>query len=272
MNTISYKFMYLITLLLVFFIITTSLSGLLIPATYSQETVNWNVQAIGQDIINLFLILPFLLASAFYTGRGNKKALFVWSGCLLYLIYTFVIYCFSLHFNRLFLIYCFTFGSAFYGLAYVFYILPKNPIIEWYKKSKIPFKTTGIYFITLGCLFYFLWLATIIPAVINGTTPREIIDIGALTNPVHVLDISIVLPGFLLTGVLLIKKKQIGLLLAPMFLVFCLLMDITIAVLNIIMFIKDISPNLIVTAIMGLFTLVTLIIIIHYFRAIKNET
>ncbi|HET7002300.1 MAG TPA: hypothetical protein VFI33_13350, partial [Puia sp.] len=51
---------------------------------------------------------------------------------------------------------------------------------------------------------------------------------GLLTNPVHVLDLALVLPGFIITAYLLKKDSSVGKLLVPYILIFCILMFINI--------------------------------------------
>src|SRR6185295_1303389 len=95
-------------------------------------------------------------------------------------------------------------------------------------KNKVTLKLTGIYFIALSAVFYFLWLSEIVPAVINNKVPSSLIEVGLFTNPVHVIDISIFLPGMFITGILVLREKPLGYLLAPALLSFFILMDITI--------------------------------------------
>jgi hypothetical protein len=80
-------------------------------------------------------------------------------------------------------------------------------------------------------LFFLLWLADIIPAILQSTTPPSLVTAGLVTNPVHVLDLAIFLPGVFIVGLLLRRQHPLGLLLAPVLLVFFVLMDITIAVI-----------------------------------------
>ena len=85
---------------LVFLLIIASYVGLFESGTYSKETLNWTIQAIGQDAINLFLITPFLIITSLLAYRKNKAALYLWSGGIIYLCYTYMIYCFDIHFNN----------------------------------------------------------------------------------------------------------------------------------------------------------------------------
>ena len=250
------------------FVIIVSYAGLFIPDTYAKETANWTAQAIGQDIIDLFLITPLLLITSWLAYKKNRVALFLWSGVLVYLIYTFVLFCFAIHFNYLFIVYCMTLGLSFYAFLYFLLSQIKEPVASWYN-DRVPVKTVGIYLIILSGLFYLIWLSEIIPATINNITPATITETGLITNPVHALDLSVVLPGMMIVAILLIKRKPLGLLLAPAVLTFGILMDITIGSLMIVMNMRGIETDLSLTVIMGLLALFTLGLLIWFLKSIQ---
>ena len=261
----------LLSLPLVFMIIVASLVGLRTPDFYSAETPNWQVQSIGQDWVDLILIAPSLLITSILAHRNNKVAHYLWGGLLLYSTYTFTLYCFDVHFNTLFILYCLCLGLSFYSFIYFLYlqlVTQVEDILEFRTINKI----TGTYFIIISVLFYFLWLAEIIPAIIQKIIPRSIVDVGLFTNGVHVLDLSIILPMIFMTGVLLLKKKQLGFTLAPVILMFFILMDITIGTLVVMMNKNGIQSDLTLTGIMGLLALFSLYLLIVFFRSNKALT
>jgi hypothetical protein len=238
----------ILSVLLGILISFTSLSGFMTPDFYEAESLNWQVQSIGQDLINVFIILPFLLTSAYYVYKGSLNALLLWAGAILYIIYTYVIYCFNVHFNVFFLQYCFILGLSIYVLLYIIYSkinsYSSNDSRRWINKI------TALYFIILSVLFYILWLSEIIPSVLTHSVPKTITDAGLFTNPVHVLDLSVLLPGIFITGILLFKQKRTAWFLAPLILTFLLLMDITIALLTLVMVDKGVSDDIFVAYIM----------------------
>jgi hypothetical protein len=264
----STTFILYFTLPLVMLVIIVSYAGLFNPDTYKKESPNWQAQALGQDIIDLFLITPFLLITGVLAYKKNRVALLLWSGILLYLIYTFVLYCFAVHFNYLFIFYCLTLGLAFYAFLYFLLSQINEPVVSWFTK-KVPVKAAGIYLIVLSGLFYLLWLSEIIPSLINNTTPATIVETGLITNPVHALDLSVVLPGLMIIAILLLKRKLLGLLLVPAALTFSILMDITIGLLALIMKMKGMKSDIFMTIMMGMITLFTLFLLIRYLARIR---
>jgi hypothetical protein len=262
------KFILVASLPLAAMISIVSLVGLLTPDFYSAETRNWQVQSRGQDTVDLFLIAPTLLVTSLLVYRKNKLAFGLWGGVVLYLTYTFFLYCFDVHFNKLFILYCFCLGLSFYSLLYFLYhaSLP-NSVADIKNKSIL--RTIGLYFIILASLFYLLWMGEIIPAIWQSTTPASITETGLVTNGVHVLDLAIVLPAIFTTGVLLIQHKAIAFKLTPAFLAFFILMDITIGYLNFLMNQEGVDSGISLTVLMGALGLLSTIILIVFYKNIK---
>lgn len=231
-------------------IAVTSLISLLKPGFYNKETFNWQVQSLGQDSLNLILIVPVLVITSFLQYKGNAKASPVWAGTMLYITYTYVIYCFNVHFNNFFIAYCFVFGSSFYSVLCFLYTHRDLNNEPESKRSHNIRMVTACYFLTVAVLFSFLWLSDLIPSVLQNRVPSAIIETGLYTNPVHVLDLSILLPGLFATGVLLLKKKNPANSIAPVFLAFFILMDLTIAALNFMMFKNNLATDISVAGVM----------------------
>ena len=208
---------------------TTSLIGILSPDTYARETPAWAVQAVGQDCANLLVVL-ILLWSSTLMRKGSVPGLLISLGCLLYLIYAFAIYTFAVHFNRLFLAYVAVLGLSSYALM--------SAVV----RLDVASVTTGLVdhphrrgasnlLIIVGAMFALLWIAEIVPHVLAGTVPATLVDTALLTNPVHVLDLGLLLPAMIVVGILLRRQHPIGLLWAIPLLVFAATMGLGILAL-----------------------------------------
>jgi hypothetical protein len=241
--------------------------GWLTPGFYSLETHNWQVQSEGQDLIDLFLIVPTLLITSFLAYRKNTIATAMWGGVVFYLTYTFFLYCFDVHFNKLFILYCLCLGLSFYGL--VLFLFTQD-LTELTIVSKPIFQFIGVYFIALAVLFYSLWTSEIVPANLQNTIPKSVTDTGLFTNGVHVLDLAIVLPAIFIAGVLLLRNNSLGFTLTPVLLTFFILMDLTIGTLAFLMTQQGIQDGLGLTIMMGCLALFSSILLVVYFRNIKT--
>ena len=245
-----------------------SYAGIFNESTYAKETASYAAQGTGQDIVNLFIVVPILLITSIFAYRKSKSGILIWSGVIFYLAYSYTIYSFGMHFNNLFVDYCLILGLSFYSLIYFLIFSLHENVSEWYS-NKISTKSTGIFLISIAVLFYFIWLSEIIPAIIANITPKSILESGLLINPVHVLDIAICLPALIITGIALIKKRSIGFLLAPTMMIFCVFMSIAIAAMVLVMKSKGLESNLILFSVFGIVTIISTLFLIQFLRNLK---
>jgi hypothetical protein len=259
-----------VSLPLILLLILCSTIGLLYPGIYTAPSSNWVTQTIVQDGVNLFIVTPVLIVAALYSFQGIKAAIIMWGGTVGYLAYTFLIYCFSVAFNVLFLGYCLILGLSIFSLAWFFLTQVRHPIVTKLPSS-IFTKVTGVYFLVIAVLFYVLWLMDILPASITNTMPASLAGIGLPTNPVQVIDLSIFLPLVFIAGVLTIRTKPLAATLVPVVLVFFVLMDITIAVLTTVLIREAFGGSIAVVMVMTCLGIFSMLLLIWFVRITQSE-
>ena len=225
-------------------------------------------QGAGQDIVDLFLVVPLLIISLIYIRRKHRFFILIFNGIIFYILYSFFIYSFGVHFNNLFLLYCLILGSSLYIFIITVTELSGTDI-KYLFSEKIPLKTIAIYFIVIAAMFYLLWLKDIIPAILNNTVPKSVSDNGLLVNPVHVLDISVALPGLIITAVLLLKKHNLGFIFAPVLLVFLIILTVALIGMLIMMQIKGINEDISPAVIFGALSVISIILLTKYLNSIR---
>ena len=114
-----------------------------------------------------------------------------------------------------------------------------------------------------------LWLRDVLPAILNNTIPETISDYDLLVNPVHVIDISFALPGLIITAVLLLKKHNVGYILAPVALVFIIILTIALAAMVIMTRIKGISEDVSIAVIFIILSVISIAFLWAFLRKIK---
>jgi hypothetical protein len=186
-------------------------------AIYGRETANWAAQSVGQDIANL-VAFPVLLSAAFLAARGSVRALVISIGLLIYSAYTYAIYTFALHFGPLFLVWVAVFGLSVYTLIGAL-VSVNAPEVRSVLAGGPGERFAARLLIGVGSVFTLLWLSEIVPAMATGTTPEALKDVGLLTNPVHVLDLALLLPALIIAGRLLRLGRPIAYVLAPALLI-----------------------------------------------------
>ncbi len=268
MNLKYPKAVIYLSIVAAFFLTIVSFAGSFIPGTYYRESVSLAVQGRGQDIFDLFVIVPLLLLSMYFSVRGSRKALFISAGTAFYIMYSFFIYSFGIHFNSLFIFYCFTLGSSFYLFVLLIYELVNSGETGWFEGS-VPVKSTAAFFIFIAAMFSFLWFSDILPAIFEGSIPAAVRDYNLLVNPVHVLDISFILPGLITISVMLIKKKKIAFILAPIMLLFTLLLSLALIAMAVMLVLKNVSEDLSLVGIFGVLAIISVLYLIRFLRRMK---
>ncbi|TFC82741.1 hypothetical protein E3T23_03760 [Cryobacterium cheniae] len=227
-----------------------SLLGLFAFWPYQLETENWVLQARGQDIGNLIAVV-LLVVSAIRMRAGSPRAAQLWMGTLLYLLYAYLVYAFAVHFSRLFLVYVAILGLVCYTLIYALH--------KGEHRSVAPRAAARVFaawvLIGTGAVFALLWLSELIPATVTGQAPLSLEVAGLIVNPVHVIDLSVVLPGLIIIGVLALRGNETGLVRVVPALVFSVLMGLSIiAAMALIIATGDTSglvPMVIVAVVVG---------------------
>lgn len=75
-----------------------------------------------------------------------------------------------------------------------------------------------------GALFAALWLSELVPALLTGQAPASLTEAGLWVNPIHVVDLALVLPAFIASGIAALRQQQAGLFWLGPWLAFSVLM------------------------------------------------
>lgn len=212
-------------------VMVASVLGLVDPQFYDRETKNWAAQARGQDIGNL-LAAGLLVLSGLAHSRGSYRAGLVWVGALIYLVYAYVVYAMAVHFNQLFLMYVTALGLSAYAILFTVDRLRTDFTEPRSWKTRRLAACTAI---TIGVVFSALWLSELIPALISDEVPQSVREAGLWVNPIHVIDLAIVLPAFLVAGANTLRGRGSGRFFLGPLLVFSVLMSASIVVAMILM-------------------------------------
>lgn len=242
-----------------------SVAGLMAPSIYSRETAAWAAQGIAQDAVNVTLIMPALFVCVYAGARGSIRGLLVWLGLLIYIVYSYVLYVFFVHFNALFLVYVATLGCAFWSLVGLCVTIDR----EWLAAAldtERRYTAHVVYLIGCGVAFAALWLASVVPALVVGRVPPDVAEVGLTVNPVHVLDLAFVLPAMVVTGVLLQRRHVLGVLFAAPLLTFTVAMGAAIVAMAVVMDIRGLADGRAVASAMTSISLISAALTFTFLR------
>ncbi len=210
-------------------VLIASIGGLVSSAPYAKETADWALQGRGQDLGNLVAV-AVLIVSTVAAVRGSTTGLFVWMGALMYVMYVYILYAFALHVGVFYLLYLAILGVTFFTLGRRL-VAALDPALPLVRSSRPATRFAGITLIAIGGLFAILWLSELIPALIAGTIPPSAASAGLIVNPVHSIDLSIVLPSMIAAGIGALRGRRAGLLFAAPLLAFSVLMGTSLVAL-----------------------------------------
>jgi hypothetical protein len=244
-----------------------SFFGAFDAATYERDAASMAAQGAGQDLVNLVFVVPLLIFSLIFMLRNSRISSFIFGGTVFYILYSFCIYAFGLHFNKFFLLYCLILGSSLYLFILVIHKFAKMDVQNWFGE-KAPIRFTGVYMILISALFYILWFKDIIPALLKNTIPKNVSDYNLLVNPVHVLDLSIALPALVLIAVLLMKKRRLGYILAPVLLVFIIILTVALAGMVMMTKARGITEDISITIIFIVLAVISIVLLYFFLQNI----
>jgi hypothetical protein len=203
-----------------------STAGIFFPNTYAQESISWAVQGIAQDVVNLIVVFPIILTCAYQARKGAWQAKLLLLGGLVYIIYSYLIYAFFVHFGPCLPIYIAALSLSSYALLSSFQGLDQAALLD--KLDKRYFRAASAFMVAIVSLFGLLWLKDISTALLGGFKPLSLVETGLPVNPVHVLDLALLLPAMAIAAYQLRQGKGLGAFMALPLLVFAAFMGIAI--------------------------------------------
>ncbi|WP_424358573.1 hypothetical protein [Methanocella sp. MCL-LM] len=191
-------------------------SGLFLPDTYKNDTISGAAQQVGNDLVVLVLCVPLLLVSAYYAAKGSLRGRLIWTGTVFFFLYTYASQSFLTAYNHMFLVYVAAFSISLYTFAASILTLDVRRVKE--SLPHAPVKMTAAFMFFISAILALMWLGGIIlPSLLTGERPPALETYTTLV--IQALDLGVVIPMTLLTGVLLLKRDAWGYTLASLVLI-----------------------------------------------------
>jgi hypothetical protein len=245
--------------------------GLVAPERiYGQESLSLLHQGIAQDVVNLLLVAPLVVASVVLARRGSLRSYVAWLGLLVFTVYTYVIYTFAVGFSALFLLWVAVLGLTSFAL--VGGLTALDPAGVRAGDQSPPWRTAGWFLIAAAVLFGGVWLADVIPALVSGSVPDSVAELGLPTNPVHVLDLALLLPVSMMVGVGLLRRSGPAFAVAPALVAFLGLTGVPILVTPFVALARGETADWSVSGPIGVVTAVSLAVFVALLRTVRRRS
>jgi hypothetical protein len=189
-------------------------AGLLIAGLY-RDAPYWVQQARGTDLATLFVAVPVLAIGLWTARRGSAAGqLAVFAG-LLYVVYNYGIFVFSVAMNPLTSVHIAIVGLALWSLV----LATRGPALTEAGAAvakSLYRRASGVLLIAVAALFGLLWIGQIATATTTGTLTPDLVRAGLSTNPVYALDLAFFLPLCAVAGIGLLRQNAAAAYAQPM--------------------------------------------------------
>ncbi len=234
---------------------------------YKHMSAEVAPQGIAQDYITLFVAIPLLIFSLLMVRKGSMKGKYLLAGTLSYFLVTYLFYTTMGMYNKMFLAYVALMGMSFYAFILTLLTFKTSKLPGLFLRST-PVRSTGGFLIFNAISIAILWLSIVVPPLLNDTMiPAQVEHYTTLI--VQGLDLGLFLPAAFICGVLLIRRRPFGYLLAPIYFIFLslLMTALTAKVIAMSLYGYNVIP---VILIIPTFNLLTIVCTIALLRNIKE--
>jgi hypothetical protein len=197
----SLTLFYLLSLLIAVLTVAGSIVGI-VYRTDVYPTEELLGSSVANDILNLALGVPLLLASMLLAWRGKLIGLLFWPGALLYMLYNEIGYTFSLPLSGVFPLHLALVPLCAYTVIGLVAAIDQEAVRQRLAGA-VPERVVGGILAGLGFLFLGLVISTLLNAILGQTT---------LTEPVFGTQVAdtIIIPSWIVGGILLWRRRALG--------------------------------------------------------------
>jgi len=198
------KVLWLLTALLS---LAAALVGVFLPGIYSKVVSADIIPAVfGQDLMTIAASLAIVFL-AIWTKKEDAFEQILIMGIIGYLFYAYGIYVIERIYNILYYLYLVVFGLSFWSLAYSVGKID-GAILRKVSISGLIRNVSAGFSLFVALVFIILWIVQLLPLVQTGEKIEFLYSI-------YILDLCFIMPAFIITGIMAIKKMGLGLLLIP---------------------------------------------------------
>lgn len=233
---------------------------------YYWDTVSSAAQMQANDLVMLILGLPLLAISFYQTLRGSMRGRLLLTGTLGFILYTYITMCFGAAYNQLFMVYVALFSLSLFAfiLSMMSFDLKTLP---GHFSEKLPRRwIAGLLFFAAAFLSL-AWLGRIAATFAPDAIPT--LD-NTTSMFIQVMDLGVIVPLCVLSGILLLRRSAWGYLLASVSLMKFLTMGIAVSVMSLNMLRVGVPINAVEVMMFPAITLANIVMVTLLLRNIKD--
>jgi hypothetical protein len=234
---------------------------------YYYDTVSMAAQQKGNDLVTLVVGLPLLGISTWLSFRGSLRGRLLLTGTVGFFLYTYMSMAMLTSFNPLFLVYVALFSLSLY--AFILCMLSFNlSELPHHFSERLPRGWIAGTLFLVGGFLSLAWLGRIGPPLLNGQTP--VLE-NTTTLVIQAMDLGLIVPLAILSGILLLRQSAWGYLLASVALLKGVTLGLAVSTMSVIMALRGVPEELgIMIPFIGI-TLLNLVMAVLLLRNVRVQ-
>jgi hypothetical protein len=193
----------------------------------------------GTDAVMLFVGVPLLIGTLWAARRGGLRSRLLLTGLLGVFLYNAASVAFGVAFNPFFPVYLAYFSASLFAFVLAFSSVDLAGLAAA-TLPRLPRRSIAS-FVVVASLSTGVWLFELLPALAQGEAPASIASYT--TDVTALLDLGILLPAGILGGVLLWRRRPLGVLLSCVLLTLLTLTGLIVAGQTIMMVVEGNAPS-----------------------------
>ncbi len=183
---------------------------------YAYNSERLVAEGVGWDIFTLFIVVPAMLIALPALRRGSLVALLFVIGLLGYLFYQYLMYAMAWAFGPLFLPFVVIYAMSLAAIVWIISTIDVSALPTRFD-SRFPAKGMAIFSFVMALLLVSMW-AQRISVGLSGDLEGAML-LGQTTMVVQGLDLGLIVPLAVFTGLMVWQKRAWGYLLASVLVV-----------------------------------------------------
>jgi hypothetical protein len=199
--------------------LVASLLGLLLDEVYVGDIATAAMLR-GYDVVTLIVVVPALFLAWVRARGGSEWARLIMASLLLYLAYTYAYYLFGTGFNDLLLLHTVVFSGSLAALILSLVSLDPDRLVVGFS-TRTPVRAVATVLGVLAVALGGMWLAVCVNYLLSESPPTgsALVETDTVVKLGIVLDLTVLVPLYLVAAVLLWRRRPWGFVLATLVLV-----------------------------------------------------
>lgn len=175
---------------------------------YRNDTLLYVGNNRSSDIVTLVFGIPLLAISGVLTARGSVRGRLILLGTLGFFVYTSATYALGgVAYNQMFLVYVALFASSLFAFVATFLTFDMKAVNQAFS-SDLPRRPVGGFLIASGLITLGIWLMEPLSSLLSGEVPKTLETHTTLFT--HAFDMAVIVPAAILAGVMILRRRLFG--------------------------------------------------------------